>query len=114
MDLTRDIMCSQWINDINTYKYKSMTFWIYKSQLKENTWFMSNFNFNLTDIDLKTPELEIALNRSHIILNTKYTRLDSAISTLSKLTKRVKRKSIRISPRINENLIQLAENVKNI
>lgn len=112
MDLTSDVTCSEWLYDLNTYTFKSMKYWIYRSQIG-NSWYMSNFNFNLTDIDLKTTNLDIAEKRAYIILNTKYNRLNSAISTLTRLGNRIRRKSLKLSPQINENLINFADNMKN-
>jgi len=113
MDVTKDVTCTEWIYDINDYKFKSMKYWIYHSQLKSNTWFLGNFNFNLTDVDLRTNNLECAEQRALVILNTKHNRLNSAISTLSRFTNKFRRNSIKLSPQINENLITFADNIKN-
>ena len=107
-----DVVVSNWLYDVSIYNTKGVTYLIHKTQEQQHNWLFTNFNFNLTNIDLKTADIKIAEKRAIVILNTKMSHIDRFITSLTKLTKKIKRNSIRLSPEFTkrvENFIDSLE-----
>lgn len=109
-----DVQITEWVYDIRTYKYKNLKFNIYKNKITDDTtYYLSNFNFNITNVNLKSQDIDTALNRAIIILNTKICKLDNALSTLSRLSSKIRRNYIKITPLINKNVIDFSDKINN-
>jgi hypothetical protein len=114
MDLSElsDVTVSSWIYDINTYKLKRLTYWIHKIQISNN-WYMTNFNYNLTNIDLKTTDIEIAEKRSIVIMNSKTNIISNAITKLNIFSRKLSNKSIELTPELSKTVIDFTSKLSN-
>lgn len=107
----QDATVSSWISEINIYRYGNLKYWIHKIPITDN-YVMTNFNYDLTNIDLKTTDLKVAEERSAVIMRSKTNVLMSAISTLTTFTKSIRRKSIQLTPDVNRSLIDFTSKIK--
>ena len=107
----QDATISTWIHDINVYVYCDIKYWVHKIPIKDN-WVLTNFNYDLTNIDLKTTDLHIAEQRAKVMIRTKTNMLQNAINTLTTFTKVIRRKSIQLSPDINKHLIDFTSKIR--
>lgn len=64
------LIISDWLYDINIITKEDITYWIHKTQINP-VWQLTNFNYNITNLDLKTYDLDIAMQRSIIIIKNK-------------------------------------------
>lgn len=96
---------SDWVYDVNIYKYKDISYWIHKVANSDN-WLLTNFNFNLTNFNLLTIELDIGQERAIMILNTKIIHINQAIENLKTYTGEIKKQSIKYKPSNNKILLE--------
>lgn len=97
-EVLKSVNVSDWIYNVNEYRTKSFTYWIHKTSDSKGSWLFTNFNFNLTNLDLKTDDLLTAEKRAIIILKTKMNYLDNFISNLTKFTKKIRTNTIKLTP----------------
>lgn len=109
--ILQEATISSWIHDINIYTYGNIKYWIHKIQITDN-WQLTNFNYDLTNLDLKTTDLHTAEERAVIMIRTKTNRLLNAINSLTSFTKKIHKKSIHLSPEINKSLIDFTSKLK--
>lgn len=112
-NVTHEATISNWIRDVNLYTYNGVKYWIHKIPIHDN-WVLTNFAYDLTNIDLKTVDLKIAEQRSQVMLKTKHTMLQNAISTLTNFTDFIKKKSKRsllLSPQLSKTVIDFTSKI---
>ena len=72
------------IRDMVNYKYKNYRYFIYKKQSTDFLYF-SNFDFEITDYDLKTKDFNIANIRSIIIIKNRIKTIENTIRIVKML-----------------------------
>ena len=102
MDISQDVTISDCIFDINDYHYRKVKYWLHKTIDSKDSWVLTNFNFNITNMPLKTDDLSLARKRAEIVINTKISQIDSFISKLTRLTRRLQRNYIQVSPEFSK------------
>jgi len=100
-----------WIKDVNSYKLNDIMYWIHRTEESKNNWLLTNFNYNITNLDLKTDDLALGEQRSLLILRNKIFIVNNAIDTISQMTDKYK-KNRSISPNLTSNLIKFADQIK--
>lgn len=109
--ILQDATISTWISNINVYKYSNIKYWIHKIPIHDN-WVMTTFNYDLTNIDLKTTDLHTAEERASIMMRTKTNMVLNAISTLTTFTRKIRKNTIQLSPQVNKSIIEFTSKIR--
>lgn len=110
----RHNIINEWLIDMKYFTMKNVSYYIYKTPISKNVYLLSNLNFNITDLNLKTNNLHVAKKRAEIIINNKIITFDNAVNKLSRLTNRLKKKSCKYMPQMTDLIFDINEDIENI
>ena len=105
------VMVSDFVLDINYLKSFDISYWVHKTQDSDGYWLLTNFNYNITNHNLKTKEFGIAKQRARIIINSKRSFINKAINNLTLFTKKINRKEIHANHTLSHEIIKFTDNL---
>lgn len=100
-------MCTSYIYDVNIKQIKGCKCWIYRHVDYEDTYLLSNFDFNISNYDLITNDLQVAINRASVVMSAKTARL----SKITKLTTKTQHGYMKISKNECVDIESISKNV---
>ena len=105
-----------WIYDINTCRLivddETINYWIHRTEKSIDHWLLTNFNYNITNLNLKTNDLETAKQRAILIIKNKHYSINNAIDTISQFTNKYRKNNVKLSNKTTLNILKFANQIK--